>query len=152
MQSIESFACILQARYPKSQNKLYCRQRNLHPEPFFDITKMGLCEEVAGLHPNIQAAVIIRRLEVKERFVNKVVPIPPEEELAKLFFRAEISVSMTKESDNLFGSTGYVFTNHDTLDTFMFPLKDGILIVPVFKPYNHEDLADRILKLLSVFP
>lgn len=121
-------------------------------EPFVDIIRMGLCEEVAGLHPNIQAAVIIRRLKVKERFVNKVVPIPPEEELAKLFFRAEFFVSMTKESDNLFGRTGYVFTNHDTLDTFMFPLKDGILIVPVFKPYNHEDLADRILKLVSIFP
>jgi hypothetical protein len=110
---------------------------------------MGLCETVAGLHANIQAAVIVSRGEVKERFIKQVVPVPLAEALEKLFFRAELFVSMTKESDSLFGKTGYVFTNHDTLDTFIFPVKEGVLIVPIFRPYNHEDLAGLILKVIS---
>lgn len=110
---------------------------------------MGLCEAVAALHDNIQGAVIVSHGEVKERVIKKVVPVPPAEALERLFFTAEFFVSMTKESDKLFGSTGYVFTNHDTLDTFIFPVKEGVLIVPLFKPYNHEDLAGRILKLVS---
>ena len=110
---------------------------------------MGLCETVAGLHGNIQGAVIVSRGEVKERFIKQAVPVPPSEELEKLFFKAELFVSMTKESDNLFGKTGYVFTNHDTLDTFIFPVKEGVLIVPIFRPYSHEDLAGLILKLIS---
>jgi hypothetical protein len=68
-----------------------------------------------------------------------------------LFVRAEVFVSMTKESDHLFGKTGYVMTSHEMLDTFIFSTPDNkVLILPIVKPYNQDELLDKIGSLLGV--
>ena len=61
----------------------------------------GLCRTFIGLHKNIQAAVIVSGGEVKERFIKPGIPVPDPMDLEKLFIRAEMFVSMTKESDRL---------------------------------------------------
>ena len=110
----------------------------------------GLCRAFVGLHHNIQAAVIVSRGEVKERFVKPGIPVPDPTDLEKLFIRAEMFVSMTRESDRLFGETGYVLTNHKLLDTFIFPMSgQGVLILPIVKPYDHVELLKKAGELLG---
>lgn len=110
----------------------------------------GLCRAFVGLHKNIQAAVIVFRGEVKERYVMPGIPVPDPMDLEKLFIRAEVFVSMTKESDRLFGETGYVMTNHKLLDTFIFPAPgQGVLILPIVKPYDYDQFLKRAGELLG---
>ncbi len=110
----------------------------------------GLCRAVVGLDGGIQAAVIVSGGEMKARFVRQGVPVPPAKELEGLFIRAELFVTMTGESDHLFGKTGYILTNHKMLDTFIIPMSSkGALIVPVVKPYDHEGLLAKISALLD---
>lgn len=110
-----------------------------------------LCEAAVALHGNIQAAVVVSRGEMKARRVRQGIPIPPSKELEKLFVRAEVFLSMTKESDHLFGKTGYVMTSHEMLDTFIFSIPDNkVLILPIVKPYSHDDLLDKIGSLFGV--
>ncbi|HEX6560726.1 MAG TPA: hypothetical protein VF016_01740 [Nitrososphaera sp.] len=113
--------------------------------------KGGLCRAAVAIHGNIQAAIVVLRGEMKARHVRQAVPIPPAKELEKLFMRAEVFLSMTKESDHLFGRTGYVMTNHETLDTFIFAVPDGsVLILPIVKPYGHDELLEKVASLLGV--
>lgn len=110
----------------------------------------GLCKAFVELHRNIQAAVIVSRGEVKERFVRKGVPVPDPADLEKLFIRAELIASMTRESDKLFGETGFVLTNHRLLDTFIFPVPDqGVLILPIVKPYDYDGFLKKAGELLG---
>ncbi|AIC15049.1 hypothetical protein [Nitrososphaera viennensis] len=111
----------------------------------------SLCKAVAALHGNIQAAVVVSNGEMIARHVRQGVPIPPTTELEKLFMRAEVFVGMTKQSDHLFGRTGYVMTNHEMLDTFIFSIPDNsVLILPIVNPYNHDELLDKVGSLLGV--
>lgn len=110
----------------------------------------GLCRAFVGLHKNIQAAVIVSQGEVKERHIRPGIPVPDPMDLEKLFIRAEVFVSMTKESDRLFGETGYVMTNHKLLDTFIFPAPgQGALIVPIVKPYDYQEFLKNAGQLLG---
>lgn len=110
----------------------------------------GLCKAFVALHKNIQAAVIVSRGEVKERFIKPGIPVPDPMDLEKLFVRAEVFVSMTRESDRLFGETGYVLTNHKLLDTFIFPVPgQGALIVPIVKPYDYQEFLKKAGQLLG---
>lgn len=120
------------------------------PYELTDIVDEGLCRAFVGLHKNIQAAVIVSRGEVKERFIRPRIPVPDPMDLEKLFIRAEMFVSMTKESDRLFGETGFVLTNHKLLDTFIFPIPgQGALILPIVKPYDYDELLKRAGELLG---
>jgi hypothetical protein len=113
------------------------------------VERGDLCEAVANLHANIQAAVMVSGGEIKERYVRPGVPVPPALELERLFLRAEVFASMTRESDHLFGRTEYILTSHEMLDTFIFPVKGrGVLIVPVAKTYDSKELLGRIASLL----
>ncbi|MEM3160748.1 MAG: hypothetical protein QXJ74_08195 [Nitrososphaera sp.] len=110
----------------------------------------SLCRAFVDLHKNIQAAVIVSRGEVKERCIRPGIPVPDPMDLEKLFIRAEVFVSMTMESDRLFGETGYVMTNHKLLDTFIFPVPgNGALIVPIVKPYDYHELLKKAGQLLG---
>ncbi len=110
----------------------------------------GLCKAFVELHQNIQAAVIVSKGEVKERFIRQKVPVPDPVDLEKLFFKAEIFASMTRDSDGLFGETGFILTNHKLLDTFIFPVPDqGVLILPIVKPYNYDQFLKKAGELLG---
>lgn len=110
----------------------------------------GLCKAFVDLHQNIQAAVIVSQGEVKERFIRHKVPVPDPADLERLFFRAEVFASMTKESDGLFGETGFILTNHKLLDTFIFPVPgQGVLILPIVKPYDYDQLLKKAGELLG---
>jgi hypothetical protein len=113
------------------------------------VERSDFCKAVANLHGNVQAAVIVSGGEMKERYVRPGVPVPPAAELEKLFLRAEVFASMTRESDHLFGRTEYILTSHEMLDTFIFPVKGmDVLIVPIVKPYDRDELLGRIAGLL----
>jgi hypothetical protein len=110
----------------------------------------GLGKAFVGLHPNVQAAVIVSGGEVVERFIRPGIPVPDPNSLEKLFIRAEMLVSMTRESDRLFGETGFVLTNHKLLDTFIFPVPErGALIIPIVKPYDHAEFLKKAGQLLG---
>ena len=112
--------------------------------------RSDFCEAVANLHENIQAAVVVSGGEMKERYVRPGVPVPPAAELERLFLRAEVFAGMARESDHIFGKTEYVLTSHETLDTFIFPIKGrGVLIVPIVKPYDRDELMGRVFRLLG---
>lgn len=110
----------------------------------------GLCKAFVGLHDNIQGAVIVSRGEVHERFIRPGVPVPSAADLEKLFIRAEILVGITRESDGLFGETGFVLTNHKLLDTFILPVPGrGFLILPIVKPYDYDKFLKKAGELLG---
>jgi hypothetical protein len=127
--------------------------RNINPAGRCDFQAAdyaGICKALVALHGNIQAAVVVSRGEMKARYVRQGVPIPPARELEKLFVRAEVFASMTKESDHLFGRTGYVMTSYEMLDTFIFSMHDdSVMILPITKPYNHDELLDKVKSLLE---
>lgn len=86
-----------------------------------------------------------------ERFIRPGIPVQDPTNLEKLFIRAEILVNMTRESDRLFGDTGFVLTNHKLLDTFIFPVAQrGALILPIVKSYDHTEFLKKARQLLSI--
>ena len=80
--------------------------------------------------------------------------VPPNEHRFKVLrIQTELMLSMAKNNEDFFGELSYLMFHSQLLDMFLFPLGKGrklkLLAVAVKRPYEHDQIARKVLGRLS---
>ncbi len=118
-----------------------------------EMVPVEYCRDIVDLDKSILLAAIIENANLLGSYFKKPM-VPPNEQRFKVFrIQTELMVSMAKNNEDFFGEMSYLMFHSKLLDVFLFP--DGkarslkLLAVAVKRPYDHEQIAKKILGKVS---
>lgn len=111
------------------------------------------CREIVDLDKSILLAAVIENADLLGYFSKKPMVPPNEHRFKVLRIQTELMLSMAKNNEDFFGELSYMMFHSRHLDLFLFPIgksrKLKLLAVAVKKPYEHDEIARRVLGRLS---
>jgi hypothetical protein len=110
------------------------------------------CKEIGQLDDSILLAAVIENAVLLGSYFKKPMALPNDQKFKVLRIQSELMVSMAKNNEDFFGELGYLMFHSKLLDMFLFPLKGRktrILAVAVKRPYDHDKVAEKILRHLA---
>jgi hypothetical protein len=109
-----------------------------------------LCKTVAGLHGSIEVSIILSKGKLVASHLKSGGPAPDEDEFRSMISQIETIIRTTKINEDKFGEVGFIAIHYKYIDGLFFPLNDhDALIVGAIPPYDHDDLVNGILALIS---
>jgi hypothetical protein len=109
-----------------------------------------LCKAVIGLDGNVEVAMVLSDVTLAASHMKSGGPSLDEDEFHHMISQIKMIVTATKANEDKFGELGFVTVHYKYIDGLFFPLIDqDILVVGIMQPYNHDGLADKILRLLA---
>jgi hypothetical protein len=111
------------------------------------------CREIVELDKSILLAAVIENADLLGCFFKKPMVPPNEHRFKVLRIQTELMLSMAKHNEDFFGELSYLMFHSQLLDMFLFPLGKGrklkLLAVAVKRPYEHDQIAKKVLGRLS---
>jgi hypothetical protein len=109
-----------------------------------------LCKAVADLHGSIEVAIILSKGKLVASHLKLGGPAPDEGEFRNMISQIEMIIRTSKINEDKFGEMGFIVIHYKYIDGFFFPINDNdTLIVGVIQPYDHDNLVNGILTLMS---
>lgn len=112
------------------------------------------CREIVELDKSILLAAIIENATLLGSYFKKPMVPPNEERFKVLRVQTELMVSMAKNNEDFFGELSYLMFHSKLLDVFLFPIgrsrKLKLLAVALKRPYDHDEIARKILARLRI--
>ncbi|HLG36760.1 MAG TPA: hypothetical protein VI338_01385 [Nitrososphaera sp.] len=111
------------------------------------------CKDIVELDKSILLVALIENANLLGSYFKKPMVPPNEQRFKVLRIQTELMVSMAKNNEDFFGELSYLMFHSKLLDVFLFPVgksrKLKLLAVAVKRPYDHDQIAKKILGKLS---
>jgi hypothetical protein len=111
------------------------------------------CKDIVELDRSILLVAIIENANLLGSYFKKPMVPPNEQRFKVLRIQTELMVSMAKNNEDFFGELSYLMFHSKLLDVFLFPVgksrKLKLVAVAVKRPYDHDQIAKKILGKLS---
>jgi hypothetical protein len=111
------------------------------------------CRDIVELDKSILLAAVIENANLLGSYFRKPMVPPNEHRFKVLRIQTELMLSMAKHNEDFFGELSYLMFHSKLLDVFLFPVgksrKLKLLAAAVKRPYDHEQIARKILGRIS---
>ena len=105
------------------------------------------------LHKTIVGAGVIEKAKFVAVHFKQNKPVPDKSTFRKLFLQTEIIAGMMRTNEDFFGESRFFSLSFDRFDLYFFLLsrfaQNGVLVVQIVQPYNHEEIVSKITKYLN---
>src|ERR687884_1569649 len=114
-----------------------------------------LCENVDELGQNLVCIVVVKSGKLIAAKVKPGSQTINEKRLSYMLTQAELMVGISKTAEDLLGRMEHVKVKYGNgLDVYLFPLEKSeektILGVTILRPYNADDLIERIVEAIII--
>jgi len=109
-----------------------------------------LCKAVAGVHKNIEVAIVLSTGRLTASYIKSGGPAPDGEELNGMISQIETIIRTAKINEDKFGEMGFISIHYKYIDGFFFPINEyDALVVGVIQPNDHDSLVNKIIALVE---
>jgi hypothetical protein len=114
-----------------------------------------LCKKIDSLGDNLACVIVVKRGKLIASKVKPGMEALNEEKFADMFTQVQIMVGVAQSSEEMLGSMEHVKVKYgNALDVYLFPLdthlERTILVVAVIRPYNVDELIDKIINAIKI--
>lgn len=110
----------------------------------------GLCKGAAGLHPNVEVAIVLSSGKLAASHLKSGGPSPDEQEFSKMISQLHSVITTTKANEDKFGELGHITVHYKHVDGLFFPINDrDTLIIGIMPPYDHDGFVSKIYSLVA---
>ncbi|AFU57725.1 hypothetical protein Ngar_c07830 [Candidatus Nitrososphaera gargensis Ga9.2] len=112
-----------------------------------------LCQKVDFLGQNLVCVIVVKKGKLVASKVKPGLEALNEKRFADMFTQVQIMVGVAQTAEDILGGMEHVKVRYGNgLDVYLFPLETPsektILVVAVMRPYNTDDLLEKIVNVI----